>query len=101
MIQKTTLPSTEIDNFIEGININVDTKQAIVRIIKTVPGEQTQPIKKMVDIKQLLIDKSYTVTQISGLKKFFKQIIASSLSIDEAEITGEIFPDDPVEETTE
>lgn len=97
MQQKTHLPSTEIDNFIEGININVDTKQAIVRIMKTIPGEQPQPIKKVVDIKQLIIDESYTPTQIAGLKGFFKQIIAKALSIDESEITGEIFPDYPVE----
>lgn len=94
MIQKTNLPSTEIENFIEGININVDTKQAIVRIMKTIPGEQSQPIKKIVDIKQLIINKGYTSTQINGLKKFFKQIIAEALLIEETEITGEIFPDD-------
>ncbi len=96
MKQKTNLPSVEIDNFIEGININIDTKQAIVRIMKTIPDEQPQPIKKVVDIKQLLIDKEYTTTQITGLKDFFKQLIAVALSIEEAEITGEIFPDEPV-----
>ncbi len=98
MKQTIQKPAVDVVYSVDQITVNVNSKQAIVRVTKEELNEYPVSTKVVFDILEFLTEEGYTATQKTGIKKMFKQMIAKAWGIAEAELTGDIFVDEVIEE---